>query len=1305
MSVAPRQPGGGQMTSVAYHRRPRVPVTVSPTETLLLRTPPVQPVSRSRTLRLLQLGAPIAGAGTGLVFLISYRQSPLLLIAMGAAIGVGVLVSAATAVAQALADRGQRRGTRSRYLDYLAAEEARIRDAVASQEAGEALVHPDEDGLLGLASARVRVFERRPTDPDWLELRAGSGGLPPSTRVSVQEIDPLGSPPDPGLLAAARTLAERYRVRPHAVQPISLANAGTVVIRGAPDRARGVARSLLCQAAVFHCPDDLRIAVIAADAQAGGEWEWIKWLPHSHPPAAEPTGECAAGPALALSAERADELLRGIGGGGTPPAHLLLVVDGWSPHGPLAEVARLRTLMREGAAREVTVLCLLRNAADEPAELRTRLALEADGSATLEIADESWRRSPSFRDEPLTRRTAETIARLLAPLRVDGTSRTVPATRSGSTLAEALGLGDLPEIDVTQVWQRGAGSLLRTPIGTGSGGSTVVLDLKEAAHGGMGPHGMLVGATGSGKSELLRTLVAGLAVSHPPDLLAFVLVDFKGGAAFQPLVPLPHVAGVVTNLEDEPTMVERFRMAVEGELVRRQALFRSAGSVPDIRTYRRRCGADPDLEQLPYLLLVVDEFAELLAHHPDFDAFFEQVARLGRALGVHLLLATQGLSGGLSRLDRHLSYRLCLRTNSLQESLAVLGSPGAAQLPLTPGFGFLKVGQGQADGFQAFLVGGRHRGGDCERGNRDPSPAVREFLATGDGREGPEADAAASALRPANAGARTDLEVLVERIAGQEADPAHRVWLPPLPRALPLSSVLERDGRPLMVGLGLADHPRRQEQHRWAIDFAGRDGHLAVVGAPRSGRSTALRTLAASFLVTHDPRLVQLYILDMGGALQALRSTPHVGAVAGKNEPELARRIIRLLRRLVDTRDQEARRLGLGGIEELRLRWRERGSEDGFGDVFLIIDNWGAATREWDWIDEEVTALAGVGLSHGVHVVLSADRWGDIRPSLRDRIPGRLQLPPIDPGDSAYDVRATRALPPIPGRALGSGGCQVQLALPRVDGGCSAADSDAGFRDLIATAALRGPAAPRVRLLPATVPLASFDWEGWRRRRAVPIGISDADLLPVPFDLFSPPTPHLMVCGDPRSGRSSFLRALMAAIARVHTPDEVRFHIIDVRRSLLDAVPDAYVAAHAMAATGVEAVVEGLRDELVRRAPPPDASRHELAQRRHVRGPELVLVVDDDDLLDPLALRPLAATVVLAWDLKLHVVLARRPAPPGYDSLGSTLMGCGPAAVELSEADRSLFVPRPVLLPPGRAHLVVHGQATLLQLIHPDECP
>ena len=698
------------------------------------------------------------------------------------------------------------------------------------------------------------------------------------------------------------------------------------------------------------------------------------------------------------------------------------------------------------------------------------MALEPDGTATVEIARDALSGPVVVAAEPLDGAAALRIARRLTPLRLAGDGEGSPGGvgPAAAGLLEALGLGPAARIDAGTAWSGVRESLLRCPIGTGAQGETIELDLKEISQGGMGPHGMLVGATGSGKSELLRTLVAGLAATHPPELLAFVLVDFKGGTAFRPLARLPHVAGLVTNLEDDPTMVERFRLAVEGELVRRQSLFKSAGGIPDMRAYHLRRAGLPELEPLPHLWLVVDELAELLTAHPDFDQFFEGVARLGRALGVHLLLATQGVSGGLARLDRHLSYRLCLRTNSLQESMLVLGSPIAAQLPLTPGMGYLRVGQGEPRRFRAFLVGGPPDQGDPASGTAGPAArgaAVRRGPAgaahpaarrRGRGHRG----GAQPAPAPAPAGGPTELDLLVERLAGVGA-PVHPVWVTPLPRTLPLDAVLERGGRPLEVTLGLADHPLRQRQQRWGIDFGGELGHLAVVGAPRTGRSTALRTVAASLLLTHDPATVQLYVLDMGGSLQALARAPHVGAVAGKADPEVARRTIRLLSRLVDQRDGELRRLGLGGIDELRRSWRERGSDDGFGDVFLLIDGWGTATRAFDWIEEEVTALAGVGLSHGIHLVLSADRWGDIRPALRDRIPARLQLRPIDPGGLGLRPPGHPGAGRHPGHApWPRAPARSSWRCPRIDGGDPAVDVDTAFRDLVAHRALPGAAAP-----------------------------------------------------------------------------------------------------------------------------------------------------------------------------------------------------------------------------------------------------
>src|SRR6185437_11695283 len=233
---------------------------------------------------------------------------------------------------------------------------------------------------------------------------------------------------------------------------------------------------------------------------------------------------------------------------------------------------------------------------------------------------------------------------------------------------------------------------------------------KESAQDGMGPHGLLIGATGSGKSELLRTIVLGLAASHSSEMLNFVLVDFKGGASFAPLARLPHVAALITNLANELTLVDRMTDAINGELVRRQELLRQAGNYASLRDYEQARTGGAALAPLPSLLIVCDEFSELLTAKPDFIDLFLQIGRVGRSLGVHLLLASQRLEEGRLRgLDTHLSYRIGLRTFAPLESRTVLGVSDAYELPRSPGHGYLKYGTEPLTRFRAAYVSGPYR--------------------------------------------------------------------------------------------------------------------------------------------------------------------------------------------------------------------------------------------------------------------------------------------------------------------------------------------------------------------------------------------------------------------------------------------------------------------------------------------------------------------------------------------------------------------------------------------------------------------
>ncbi|MYS45575.1 type VII secretion protein EccCa, partial [Streptomyces sp. SID5998] len=313
----------------------------------------------------------------------------------------------------------------------------------------------------------------------------------------------------------------------------------------------------------------------------------------------------------------------------------------------------------------------------------------------------------------LSYEAAEALARQLAPLRVASGGDDDEPLLANLEFTDLLNLGDAASVDPKRTWRpRAQAERLRVPIGLGEDGRPVMLDLKEAAQEGMGPHGLCVGATGSGKSELLRTLVLGLAVTHSSETLNFVLADFKGGATFAGMAQLPHVAAVITNLADDLTLVDRMGDSIRGELNRRQEMLRDAGNYANIHDYEKARAAGAPLQPIPSLVLVIDEFSELLTAKPDFIDMFVQIGRIGRSLGVHLLLASQRLEEGRLRgLETYLSYRVGLRTFSAAESRAALGVPDAYELPNIPGSGFLKFGTDEMVRFKAAYVSGVYRTG------------------------------------------------------------------------------------------------------------------------------------------------------------------------------------------------------------------------------------------------------------------------------------------------------------------------------------------------------------------------------------------------------------------------------------------------------------------------------------------------------------------------------------------------------------------------------------------------------------------
>jgi S-DNA-T family DNA segregation ATPase FtsK/SpoIIIE len=1174
---------------------------------------------------------------------------------MKVAAGSVVMISIGSALLlrhqQKAASRQRREEERQRYLAHLHACQTRLEAAANSQLESAASGNPPPDKLIEAVMTRQRVWERRRDDADFLTCRLGSGRVESMLRPRLEVgIDPLGQH-DPDLLVRATSLASRYEELDGFPILADLAAISAVAIAGSREARRGLARAVLCQLAAFHSPTDLRLITLTGEDGAEA-WKWQRWLPHSRRARREigngPLGLIAAGSAAREGLF--DEFLAPRLNGGidvrlSQMPHLMVVLDDFTPEVGAA-LPGFEDLLRRGSERGVTIICLIDDRSHEPGTLSMRIALGSGGWVSQHGSGPG---SPprEFGPDQLDLGAAEAIARGLAPLSLAETAGEIDLSRT-VRLSRLLRQDDSP-------------CHLRIPIGEGDGGQPVYLDLKEAAEGGMGPHGLLVGATGSGKSELLRTLVCGLAQTHRPDQVNFIFVDFKGGVSFAALAELPHSAGMITNLETDLSLVDRILAALHGEVDRRQRILRAAGNLEGIRQFQAvRAGGRTDLAPLPHLLIIVDEFGELLARRPDFLDFFVAVGRLGRSLGMHLLLSTQRLeSGRIKGLESHLRYRIALRTFSADESQTVLGTTDAHRLPSYPGLGYLKVDSDVYRRFKSALVSI-----PVSEGNLiPPVPVVRrlDWSPPGD---------------PTQSGV-TEIEAIVgsSRIA---TDQAHQVWLNPLPKVLRMDEVDAPTEGGLRVALGVIDEPACQRQDALWLDFAGSGGHLAVVGSPRSGKSTLLVSIVTRLCLAHGPGAVNIYCADLGGGgLGRLASLPHVGAVCAHDDGENLRRLLRQVREAIDT--------------------RACSPEHKFPELFFVVDDCGRLLSEVEGADLDLVEIGSRGLNYGVHLVVAAQRWGDIKPKLRDQIGTRLELRLNDPAESELGRALARSIPAgIPGRGLTSSGLQFQVALA----------GEGEWEEIVSRGG--APAAP-LRVLPGHVGVA--DLRIGADQAGVALGLSESALLPFHVDLLGR-DPHFLILGDSESGKTTALRTVISSLMLKHPATELRISIIDYRRGLRELAEGPHAFGYACTEAGALELADHLWHEIEPRQLPHDLPDGVIGRAfpsgRTGNGPRHVLVVDDYDWVAGPARNPLASLTELLLqgsDTGFHVVLSRRVAGSGRAAFEPFLARIkelgGPALVLAGDPGEGpiLGAVRARPQPPGRGLFVRRGlPAELVQV-------
>ncbi|MFI9261375.1 type VII secretion protein EccCa [Streptomyces sioyaensis] len=1316
------------MATVTIKRPPRATPPDYPKGELQLKAPPALPEHKSESVVLILL--PMMAMGSTAVYFFLPGSPPFMKI-MG---GIMLISAAAMAVGQVVrARRGSSSGVRAarqEYLKYLARTREEARATVRAQRLSELRTFPEPAQLWAVIAERTRLWERRPGDDDFAQVRVGLGPQTLATRLVVprpgpaEEWEPLSA-------HALRRFVAAHEYLGGMPLALSLRAFPRLTIRGDADTVRGAGRALVCQLAALHSPDDLWIAVVTAPGTAA-EWDWTKWLPHVRPAQRGNAGSRRGFRLLIYSSLDAFE--EGL-------AEELSTRRSWERDAqPLLDRPHVVILLDPGPTTAflwpfdrdqllgVTVIEFesaiasdhqrrMRGGGPHGLDRRPGLAVEPN---TLSLVSNSGSVYTGMPDV-LTAVEATALARALSPLRTSDDEDEDP-------LLGSLGFTDLMGIDDPTTFdppltQRTPHDRLRVPLGVDKDGNPVVLDLKEASQGGMGPHGLCVGATGSGKSELLRTLILGLAATHSSETLNFILADFKGGAAFAGLADLPHVAAFISNLAEDLTLVDRMQDALAGELLRRQELLRSSGNFANIGAYERARTAGAPLQPLPTLLIILDEFSELLTARPEFIDMFLQIGRIGRSLGVHLLLASQRVDEGRLRgLDTYLSYRLVMRTFSAEESRIALGVADAYHLPNMPGAGLLSHGTEALTQFKAAYVSGpyRPRRTADARQRVDLSPvlftaesALADLDSAVPDQEGPPED-----------GDRTGpsvLDVLVERLRDQGL-PAQQIWLPPLEDSPslgdllpPLTITAERGLQPaewremsLVVPIGIADIPLEQRREILSLDFSGAQGHAAVVGGPRAGKSTLIRTLVTAFALTHTPLEVQFYCLDFeGGSLSFLADLPHVGGVATRLDSAKVRRTIAEMREILDKREEFFRAHNIDSIRTYRGR-RAVGhyADHLFGDVFLVIDGWGTFKREHEQLIPDVEAIAIRGLAFGIHLVLATGRYNEIRPALKDQLSTRLELRMADPLDSEHDRKRARNVPASrPGHGLARGGLHYVAALPQADGPDATPDRTDGTAnpaaDLIADLASNwsGPVCPPVRMLPDRLHADALPKASETPELGFAVGFDEAALAPVyvAFDA----DPLLVIYGEGESGKTALLRLLARRLAERHQPHEALAIIGDYRRALHGQLPEDHVLHYAPASASLTDGLNRLVPLLQARMPTAEVTAEQMRAHSWWHGPEIFVIIDDYDLVALPSGNPLEALAEFfpyARDIGLRIVVARNTAGAArtsFDPVTRRLKELGATGIILSgDPDEGPLIgnTRAMAMPPGRAQLVTPRQ-------------
>jgi len=1197
------------------------------------------------------------------------------------------------------------------YRAALESERKRIHGLMQEQRTTMQREYPSVEECTRIAINHTkRLWWRRPMDDDYLSLRIGTGAGKTSFDVKPPRINDVNDP----LSLLGITMAEEFKQNPDLPLLLNLRETGSVAIASKTTTAAcEVARRLLLELMVHHSPQDVNIALLTDLPNADVRWGWLKWLPHTGAINSENKPR-----RLNYTEEQIDTYLKwltdeytsrsrqdsNLGSTTNRKGNRVSIVVLFDDSGSARQSPEVARIAESG--HEVGIHLIFVGGKNWPRECRSRIDVTGDHTFNYVETWELSKKAVHFEGnlEPVPQDLCDRIARSLAELEVVG-GQVNAQLPENVRLSQVINPDYLDPEAIRQTWSREfkPKDLLQFPIGICTNRDRldlVMVNLLPEAYGGVDAyHTILIGTTGSGKSEFMKSLVMGAAVRYPPNLLNFFFLDFKGGAAFNVFEYLPHVSGIVTNLK--PELVNRGLESIRSEINRRQEKFAQTG-VQNIWGYNQIQSKDP----MPHMVMLLDEFARGLANFDTLRETLDLLVRQGRSLGMYLILANQDTNSEVDRLLNNVGWRIALKVGKDEEiamiDRSLMSTPGA--LPIRAGQGYLRSIKGVITKFQAGY-GGLPVLENKEAGNEEFTIYTVENNGVLSTLYRHRASPSGQAEEARKGPVVSEEEKLIAAIATATQEMGiqcvNRIYLDPLPEIIHLNEVIEnstvpfrfRDGAwlseeaptsALTVPIGYVDIPNECLQEVLEIDFLRQDGHLWIVGAPGSGKAMALNTLLLSLALTHTPEEVQFYILEFGaGTLRLMDGLPHTGSVIRLQEKEKIQRLLAFLDNELERRSTH--------------ETMSEGSSLHYAQIFVILNNYAEMRSNYPDEAERLSRYVRDGKAAGIHLVVTSNRGAELNRNISSNIARKLVLQ-LANRDEYLDVIG-KNVPPLVTRSEGRGYWVAEVPNECQVGSTAEFNIKNLAREM--DKAWVGKRPQKIDTIPACIALEELlaKLEGDKRQSAnrIAVGIAYENLEVVYPDL-SKEMRSWLIIGPRESGKSNFL-ACAAANLLQNESDTWDITAVSLRRSPLSEV-DAGTGVFRYAGSAEQAT------ELLKEL----AARLESEKERE--GRRYMILLDDlgaafepgyEELVN--CINTIAPLLTTRQDLHLMAAgmvdeLRLRTAAPIVQTLRQSRTGIG-FSKDSGELDwLGTQIPlefRRIELPAGRGFFVSKGKPTLVQ--------